>query len=73
MKKELISDSLEGIGDKYIAEAAGYAAAKPFGARTVRWIAAAACLVLVVTAGIAGFSIAAEAREYAAAVVVLED
>ena len=77
MKKELISDSLERIDDKYIAEAAGYAAAKPFGARfgarTVRRIAAAACLVLVVTAGIAGFSIAAEAREYAAAVEFFEE
>lgn len=77
MKKELISDSIEGIDRKYIKEAAEYAAEKPSVSRktprVIKWVAAAACLVLVISIGFVGFSIAAEAREYAAAVEFFEE
>ncbi|MBO4502014.1 MAG: hypothetical protein J5760_07210 [Clostridia bacterium] len=77
MKKELISDSVEGIDKEYIKEAAEYPAAKHSGSRirprVIKWIAAAACLALVISIGFVGFSIAAEAREYAAAVEFFEE
>ena len=77
MKKELISDSVEGIDKEYIKEAAEYGVAKHSGARirprVIKWVAAAACLALVISIGFVGFSIAAEAREYAAAVEFFEE
>ena len=80
MKKDTFINSLDGIDEKYTSEAAEYAASHASAVSAPRrrapifkWAAAAACLILAVSAGIAGFAVAAEAREYAAAVEFFEE
>ena len=80
MKKDTFIDSLDNIDEKYTSEAAEFAASHANAVSAPRrrsplfkWAAAAACLIIAVSAGIAGFAVAAEAREYAAAVEFFEE
>lgn len=80
MKNDTFYESLDNIDEKYTSEAAEFAASraemKTLPRRKTalyKWAAAAACLVIAVTACIAGFAVAAEAREYAAAVEFFEE
>ncbi|MBR7083348.1 MAG: hypothetical protein IKI51_04935 [Clostridia bacterium] len=77
MKKEILSDAIGMIDEKYTDEAMSFSAEKdtqPLNTvpktrtRHVRWGVLAACLALVMIAGSVSFAVAAEAREYNAAV-----
>ncbi len=72
MKKETVSEIIGGIDEKYVAEAAQYAPdsadADKKRPRRFKWVAAAACLALVAAIGFGAFAVAAEAKEYNAAV-----
>lgn len=77
MKKEILSDAIGMIDEKYTDEATSFSAEKdtqPLNTvpktrtRHVRWGVLAACLALVMIAGSVTFAVAAEAREYDAAV-----
>ncbi|MBO4501894.1 MAG: hypothetical protein J5760_06600 [Clostridia bacterium] len=80
MKNDTFYEALDNIDEKYTSEAAEFAASRAEVRMLPRrktalykWAAAAACLVIAVMACIAGFAVAAEAREYTAAVEFFEE
>lgn len=82
MKKEKISDVIGMIDEKYTDEATSFAAeththisndAQKTSARRVRWGVLAACLALIMITSSAAVAVAAEAREYNAAVTFFEE
>ena len=83
MKKEKISDVIGMIDEKYTDEATSFAAASEksipdaaiskMRARRVRWSVLAACLALMIIISSAAVAVAAEAREYKAAVTFFEE
>ena len=82
MKKEKISDVIGMIDEKYTNEATAFAAEKsePIStsaqktrARRIRWGVLAACLALIILTSSAAVAVAAEAREYSAAVTFFEE
>ncbi len=68
MKSKRLLDIVGDIDDKYIAEAAPAAKKPRKNPAWVKWAAAAACLVLLVSVGLGSFAVAAEAKEYKAAI-----
>lgn len=77
MRREKASEIIGGINEKYIAEAALFAAAeeqkRTWQPRRFRWGLAAACAGLAVIISCVSFTMAAEAREYKAAITFFEE
>lgn len=88
MKKEVLSQIISRIDEKYIEEATVFASdsrratgspgalpGKTIGkpSRSFRWGVLAACLVLIAAIGSAGFALAAEVREYNHALAFFEE
>lgn len=73
MKNKRLSDIIEKIDDRYIAEAAPAEKKTRNRAVWVRWCTAAACLVLLVSVCVVSLAVAAEAKEYKTAVRFFND
>ncbi len=80
MKKEIISEALGKIGDKYVFEAAEFETRaatpvppKPLKTRKIKWTIIAACVALAVAAGSAVAAFAYEARAYGEATAFFDE
>lgn len=77
MKKEKLSQLISEINEEYINEAASITTEEDLQTKKQphlrRWLAVAACFILLVGIGTAAFAIGAEAKEYRAAVSFFEE